>query len=242
MGKKVIISVIAALGVFILFFFFRHPSKTTTNSTLVINGSDTEVQLVSNMAEEFGKANSGVKISVTGGGSGVGIASLLNKETDIADSSRKMTEAEVKQSAAKNKNMYEFILGIDGISIITNQENQIKRLSLDQLKGIYTGQITNWLEVGGTNHKIVLYGRQTTSGTYTFFQDYVLKNDYSPQMRNMEGNQAIVDAVKADKDGIGYVGVGYIKDANDQPRTDITIVPVAKDQTSPAFPHSIRKR
>lgn len=234
MGKKVVFLVIFALLAILLIFLNKSSPSTPQKESLVIKGSDTEVQLVSNLTEAFISKNQNENISVTGGGSGVGIASLLNKEINIANSSRQMTGEEIKLGQSKNLDIHEFILAIDGLSVITNLQNPIKKLSLDQVANIYKGRIANWNALSGKNQPITLYGRQTTSGTYTFFQKFVVKDDYSPNMRNMEGSQAIVDAVKTDTNGIGYVGAGYIKDEGGMPRADINIVFISKDQFSKA--------
>jgi phosphate transport system substrate-binding protein len=107
--------------------------------------------------------------------------------------------------------------------------NSITKSSLEDLSKIYQGKVTNWKDLGGSDAPIVLYGRQSTSGTYTFFRDTVVKGEYSAKMLNMEGNEAIVDGVKGDVNGIGYVGVGYVRDQNKQARTDIKIIGVSKD-------------
>lgn len=229
------------VGIFILVglgLFSLIKSKDTSSpqlqpqESLTIKGSDTEVQLVSNLAEGFTQKSPQAKISVTGGGSGVGIASLLNGEIDIANSSRKMKDEENKQAKDKNLNVQEFILAVDGLAIIVHPTSQVTKLTLEDISNIFKGTITNWKEVGGKDEKITLYGRQSTSGTHVFFRDSVVKDDYSPEMRNMEGSQAIVDAVKTDTSGVGYVGVGYVKLKDGNPRSDIKIVAVSKDQQS----------
>jgi len=198
--------------------------QNTQNESLAMKGSDTEVQLVSNLAEAFTVKNSNADISVTGGGSGVGIAALINGEIDLANSSRAMKQDEISQSANRGLDVQEFILAIDGLTVITHSENPINQLSIDQLGKIYKGEIKNWKEVGGNDTPIVLYGRQSTSGTYNFFRDSVVNSDYSSEMKTMEGNQAIVEAVKQDTNGIGYVGVGYAKNDKGEPRQDIKII------------------
>ena len=192
-----IIVIVAIIGV----IFLGNNTKAPKNQkeSLTIKGSDTEVQLVSALAEAFSKENPGIDISVTGGGSGVGIASLINKEIDVANSSRKIEDSEISKAKENNIDVQQFILAIDGLSIIANPNNKIEKLSVDQISKIYKGEIKNWKDVGGTDKKIVLYGRQSTSGTYTFFRNFVVKDDYSPEMKNMEGSQAIVDAVKSDE-------------------------------------------
>lgn len=213
-------------------------SACTTNTSggeIVIQGSDTEVQLVSTLVEAFTEKNPDANISVAGGGSAVGIAALINGETDIANSSRKMKQEELDQAKEKGRDAQEFILARDGLSIIVHPTNEIQKLSMDQVKSIFDGTITNWNELGGPDSEIVLYGRQSTSGTFGFFRDAVVKGDYARSMRQMEGSQAIVDAVMSDEHGIGYTGVGYVKDENNKAKEDIKIIPISKDANGTAF-------
>ncbi|OFV68731.1 MAG: Phosphate binding protein [Candidatus Syntrophoarchaeum caldarius] len=184
-----------------------HPANT-----LVIKGSDTLVQLVSDMAEVYMNEHPYADISVTGGGSGTGIAALINGEVDIADSSRRIKDSELKKASARGIEIREFIIARDGLCIIVHPSNPVEKLTLEEVGAIYRGEITNWKEVGGDDRDITLYGRQSTSGTYEFMREYILKADYSPDMLNMEGNKAIVDGIKTDKNGIGYIGIGYLVD------------------------------
>jgi phosphate transport system substrate-binding protein len=209
--------------------------QTTPADTLNISGSDTEVQMVSTLAEAFKVTHAEASVSVAGGGSSVGIAALLNRETDIANSSRKMKDVERKTAADKGLQIQEFIVARDGLAVIVNPGNPLTTLTMQQLGAIYKGEITNWKDVGGADAPIVLYGRQSTSGTFTFFRDTVLQGDYSSEMRQMEGNQAIVDGVVADRNGIGYVGVGYAKDAAGTMRGDLKVVTVSANANTPAI-------
>ncbi|MCW7076167.1 MAG: PstS family phosphate ABC transporter substrate-binding protein [Candidatus Syntrophoarchaeum sp.] len=186
--------------------------NTSSSDVLEIKGSDTLVQLVSDMAEVYMNEHPYADISVTGGGSGTGIAALINGEVDIADSSRQIKEEEIKMASVNGIEPCEFIIARDGLSIIVNPSNPVEKLTLEEVGAIYRGEITNWKEVGGDDLKITLYGRQSTSGTYVFMRDHVVKADYSPNMLNMEGNKAVVDGVKVDRGGIGYVGIGYLTD------------------------------
>lgn len=199
----------------------------SSSPTLTIQGSDTEVQLVSALAEEFTKDHEDASISVAGGGSAVGLAALLNGETDIANSSRMMKDEERATAKDKGLDVQEFTLAIDGLSIVVHPENPLVSLGMADIGRIFKGEVTNWKDVGGPDAGIVLYGRQSTSGTFGFFRDTVVKDDYATSMRQMEGSQAIVDAVAADTNGIGYVGVGYVKTAEGTPRTDLKILPVS---------------
>jgi phosphate transport system substrate-binding protein len=188
-------------------------SPTQTGGSIVIKGSDTEVNTVQALAEAFHNAHPEVNISVSGGGSGSGIAAIINGEIDIADASREITQDELNQAKANGVNIGTFILGRDGITVVVNPSNPVTKLTLDQIGKIYRGEITNWKDVGGPNMAITLYGRQNNSGTYTLFRELALKGDYSPNMRSMNGNSDIANAVAQDKSGIGYIGVGYFKEA-----------------------------
>ena len=197
-----------------------------------IKGSDTLLQLVSNLAEAYTEVKPTARISVTGGGSGGGIAALINDEIDIAVASRSIKEKELKQAEERGIKPWEFIIARDMLSVIVNEDNPILKLTIEQVSRIYKGEITNWKEVGGKDQKITLYGRQSTSGTYVFFMEEIVKGDYFAKMRNMEGNQAILDAVKQDQTGVGYVGIGYIVDEKGNQVSGIKIIKIAKDEGS----------
>ncbi|AZR74466.1 phosphate-binding protein [Anoxybacter fermentans] len=202
---------------------------------LQIKGSDTIVNLAQILAEHYMKKRPEVAVAVTGGGSGVGIAALINGKIDIANASRAIKDKEIKQAKERDIEPVPFVIGMDGVSFIVNENNPVKELSLEQLGAIYRGEITNWKDVGGKDQKIVLYGRQSNSGTYAFVQEFVLNGDYSQNMMRMNGNAQIVEAVKADEAGIGYVGVGYIKDENGNKIPGLNILSVKKDENSPAY-------
>jgi phosphate transport system substrate-binding protein len=157
--------------------------------------------------------NPGSYIAVTGGGSGTGIAALINGKCDIADASRLMKAKEVSSANNRGVTPKRVVIAMDGLSVITNGNNSVKQLTMDEIGKIFRGEITNWSAVGGKNMPITLYGRQSNSGTFVFFRDAVLKGDYSQKMNRMNGNAQIVEAVKSDESGIGYVGVGYVKNA-----------------------------
>ncbi len=115
----------------------------------------------------------------------------------------------------------------DGLAVIVHPENSLLKLTLEQVGRLYRGEVKNWKELGGADADVVLYGRQSTSGTYVFFRDAIVTGDYAADMRSMEGTQAIIDGVRFDKNGIGYVGLGYTKDDQGKPRSEIKVVPVA---------------
>lgn len=187
-------------------------SVAFSSGNITIKGSDTLVRLGQRWAEEYMKINPGTVIQVSGGGSGTGIAALLNGTTDICEASREMKEKEYKLAERKGITPYRVTVALDGIAVFLNEENPLDVLSIDQLKGIYTGAITNWKEIGGEDHVIILYGRENNSGTYSFFKEHVLKKqDYADQTQTLPGTAAVVNAVSKDKYGIGYGGIAWAK-------------------------------
>lgn len=180
---------------------------------ILIKGSDTLLNLVQQLAEGYMNDHPDAEISVVGGGSGVGIAALIEGKADIANASRKIKPKEIERAKKHGVNPTQFVIAMDGLSIIVNPKNPVDKLTVEQLGAIYRGEIKNWKEIGGPNMRINLYGRQPASGTFIFLREHVLKGDYSPRMRQMAGNAQIVEAVKRDRSGIGYVGLGYVKGA-----------------------------
>ena len=207
--KKLLLALI--LSVILIGCTASQGGTASSSNKLQLKGSDTELQMFAALAEEFKKSNADVDITVTGGGSGTGIAALINGEIDIADSSRPMKAEEVQKAKANGIEPVEFIIARDGLAVIVHPDNPVNGLTRAQVADIYTGKIVNWKDVDGNDEPITLYGRQSTSGTYVYFRDTVLKADYATSMRNMEGTSAIVDAVQVDKTGIGYIGIGYLK-------------------------------
>ncbi len=211
------------LTVFTLVAGLLFSSSLYAADTLQIKGSDTLINMVQRLAEVYMEKNPGNFIAVTGGGSGTGVAALINKKCDIADASRLMKQKEIDMAIAGGVTPKRVVIAIDGLSIITNANNPVDKLTFEQVGQIYRGEIKNWKELGGQDIPISLYGRQPNSGTYDFMLEVVLKGDYSQKMRQMNGSAQIVEAVRADLSAIGYVGVGYVK--NDQ--TGLTVVKIA---------------
>lgn len=198
------------LPVFILFLLILPPFILFAQNLIQIKGSDTEVNLVQKLAEDYMGQDPDVSIAVTGGGSGTGIAALINGKTDITNSSRPMKDEEIKIAKARGIRPTAVIFALDGLSIIVHPKNPVNSMTLVQLGKIYRGEIKNWGAFGGGPHMVIsLYGRQPNSGTYIYFRDVILKGDYSPRMKEMNGNAQIVEAVRRDQGSIGYVGVGY---------------------------------
>jgi phosphate transport system substrate-binding protein len=177
---------------------------------ITVKGSDTMVILSQRWAEIYMSKHPEVSIQVTGGGSGVGIAALINGTTDIANASRPMKQAELEKLKSRYNTLgVEIPCAKDGITIFLHESNPVQELTLKQLSDIYSGRVTNWKDVGGKDAAIKLYGRENSSGTYVFFKDEVVKTDYAASCQTLPGTAAVVNAVKKDVNGIGYGGAAY---------------------------------
>lgn len=196
---------------------------------ITVKGSDTMVILAQRWAERYMMAHKDISIQVTGGGSGTGISALINGTTDICNSSRPMKPAErdkLKQRFGSRG--VEIKCAQDGLSLYVNETSQVSELSMQQLKDIYTGKVTNWKYVGGPDQRIIVYGRENNSGTYVYFKDNVLEGeDFAATVQSMPGTAAVVNAVSKDKWGIGYGGAAYGK--------GIKELKVKADATSTAY-------
>jgi len=205
-------------------------------TVITVKGSDTMVNLSQKWAEEYMKLHPDVSLQVTGGGSGTGIAGLLNKTTEIANASREMKSSELDDAKSKGLSPYQYQVALDGIALIVHSENKVDNLTIKQLSDIFSGKITNWKQLGGANMPLTLYGRENSSGTYEFFKEHVLGKvdgrqvDYSPSTQVLQGTAALGEAVARDVKGIGYGGVGYFAERN-----DVKILHIKKDENSPAI-------
>lgn len=190
---------------------------TRAERAIKMKGSDTEVNLAVNLAEEFSKSNQHFSIAISGGGSGLGIAALLNGQADIANSSRPLTEEEVAMFKKKNIELKTIVFAEDATAFVVHQDNPIDEIDLKNLADVLNGTITNWESVSGRSMPINIYGRQSSSGTYSFIRNKLGIN-FSPAAKEMTGNAQILEGVKIDRSGIGYVGAGYIAqgDGNNQ--------------------------
>ncbi|MBI3949974.1 MAG: phosphate ABC transporter substrate-binding protein [Acidobacteria bacterium] len=197
--------------------------------TVSVKGSDTMVILGQRFAEVYMSQHPGTSIQVTGGGSGTGIAALINGTTDIAQSSRPMKESERQQIKEKfGTDAIETPVALDGLAVYLHQSNPVNELTLAQLKAIYTGSVTNWNAVGGKDAPIVLYSRENSSGTYVYFKEHVLNNeDFAATAQTLAGTAAVVNAVSKDENAIGYGGIAYVQ--------NIKAVRIKKDDASPAI-------
>ena len=176
-----------------------------------IKGSDTMLPLSQKEAEVFMKSNGGTKVTVTGGGSGVGIAALIDGTTDLAQSSRKIKMDEKLKLQEAGVTYKEVIAAYDALAVVVNPSNGVGQLTREQLEGIFTGKTKNWKEVGGADMKIIVYSRETSSGTYEFFKEHVLnKKNFASNVLSMPATGAIIQSVGQTKGAIGYVGLAYL--------------------------------
>lgn len=198
---------------------------------LTIKGSDTMVHLVSSWAEAFMAGHDGAEVSVTGGGSGTGIAALINGITDVCAASRTMKAKEVKLAEQKGFEPMEHVVARDGIAVAVNPQNPVSTLTIEQIGKIYTGAYTNWSQVGGLDKRIIVLSRESSSGTYVFFQEHVLKKkDYTTAARLMPATSAIIQSVGTDEWAIGYIGLGYAIEAG----TKVKMLAVKETDDAPA--------
>jgi len=201
-----------------------------------IKGSDTMVNLVQILAEEYMGKNPATPIAVLGGGSGTGITGLINGTCDIADHSREWKPKEIDQAWEKGVTPRPFVVAVDGLSIVVNAQNPIDQLTMAQVGAMYRGEVKNWKAVGGPSQPVSLYGRQSNSGTYVFMQEFVLGNkNYSTDMKEMNGNAQIIEGILQDEGGIGYVGVGYLFDENGKIRKGLKVLDISKQPGGQAY-------
>jgi phosphate transport system substrate-binding protein len=179
-------------------------------------GGSTTLSELSNLWSQHFKTQTGITVTISLGGSGTGISNFINHVVDVAQSSRAMTAQERASAAATGINVTEWKVAVDGISIIVNHDNPVTTLTLVQLERMYNGTYTNWQQVGGNNQAISLFGRDGASGTYASFKDLVLrqKENYSQAMLQFNSNALIVPEVENNVGGVGYVGIGFAKEAS----------------------------
>jgi phosphate transport system substrate-binding protein len=200
---------------------------------ITIKGSDTMVILAQRWAEVYMGLHPDARVQVTGGGSGTGIAALINGGTDICSASRPMKDKEKEQvRSRRGEGVREIPVALDGVAIYVHQSSPLQSISQSQLKGIYTGRITSWRDLEGKDAKIVAYSRENNSGTYVFFKEHVLNNeDFARDIQTLPGTAAVVNAVSKDPASIGYGGIAYA--------TTIRTVPVRRDNSSQAIQPSL---
>jgi phosphate transport system substrate-binding protein len=199
-----------------------------SQAKITVKGSDTMVILAQRWAELYMKSNPQTTVQVTGGGSGVGITALINGTTDICNASRPMKQTEIEKLKARYNTLgVEIPCAKDGVTIFLNEANKVTELTLKQISDIYTAKIRNWKELGGVDAEIRLYGRENSSGTYTYLHDEVVKADYASTVQSLPGTAAVVNAVKKDVNGIGYGGAAYA--------VGVKYAKVKKDESSTGY-------
>lgn len=181
----------------------------SNDNSIKMKGSDTEVNLAVNLAEHFTPLDPDFSISISGGGSGLGITSLLNGQADIANSSRPLSDNEVQQFKDKGIELVTVVFAEDATAMIVHKDLPLEEVDAETLSRLLSGEIQNWSEVADVDLPVNIYGRQSSSGTHSFVKKK-LKIEFSAAAKEMTGNAQIIEGVKADKTGIGYVGAGYV--------------------------------
>jgi phosphate transport system substrate-binding protein len=192
-------------------------SSGEITGSIQIKGSDTMVNLGQAWAEAFMKKYPKTSVAVTGGGSGTGIAALINGTCDIAECSRAMKDKEKQQAKGKGRDPIEFVVGLDGLAVVVHPANPISQLNTEQLRDIFMGTAVNWKDVGGNDQAITILSREVNSGTHVYFKEHVLRKgnekgpeEYASSALLMSSSQSIADEVAQNKSAIGYYGMGYI--------------------------------
>lgn len=205
----------------------------TQDTTITNVGSDTMVNLALAWAEAYQASHPEVSISVTGGGSGTGIAALVNGTIDIANASRTIKPEELDEARANGVDPLQFVVARDAIAIIINPENPVDHLTIAQLSDIYSGRISNWAEVGGEDRPIVRLSRETNSGTHVYFLEQVVRRGnsqdrtlFAPETLLLPSSEGITAEIRQNPNAIGYDGLGYVT-------PDLKIVAVGRDPSGP---------
>ncbi len=212
-------TIIVILSLFLLAGCNVHIDPNQPMGMIRIKGSDTIVNAEQMVSEEFMKDYPQVFVAVTGGGSGVGIASLINKNCDIAGASREMSKKEINMAQKRGVNPFEIVVAYDGVAVIVNNNNPVDKLTIDELRKLFIGEITNWKELGGQDVPVVTLSREVSSGTHAYFKEQVIhlgnklsKEEFSPKTLLLSSSQAIVEEVSNNPGAVGYLGMGYISD------------------------------
>jgi phosphate transport system substrate-binding protein len=210
-------------------------SPTQASAYIQNKGSDTMVNLALAWAESYQSAHPEVSLSVTGGGSGTGIAALVNGTVDIANASRAMKSEEIQQAEANGFTPVEFTVARDAIAVIVNPENPVRQLTLQQISDIYSGKLNNWTQVGGDDRPIVRLSRETNSGTHVYFLETVLRLGdksnptlFSTDTLLLPSSEGIINEVRQNPNAIGYDGLGYVP-----PDLMASVIAVARIDSGP---------
>lgn len=209
------------------------PAEGSASFTIQNKGSDTLVNLALAWAELYTSIHPEVQIAVTGGGSGTGLAALVNGTVHLANSSRRIKPVEVEQALANGIEPVEHVVAADAIAIVVHLDNPVNQLTIEQLSAIFSGEITNWRELGGEDRPIVLLSRETNSGTHVFFLEQVVrqgrKDDktlFSTETLLMPSSEGISSEIRRNPNAIGYDGLGYVT-------PDQKVIAVARDEGGP---------
>ncbi len=215
----------------LLYIIILLASCTGDSSTIKIKGSDTEVNLAVQLAESFHHVNSGVFVSISGGGSGLGIASLLNGTADVANSSRRIKKEEIELFKKQGAQIDSFIFAQDAIAFVVADDHPLDSISIPQLASLLNGHYKNWSSLTGKNMPVNIYGRQSNSGTHDFVKTS-LGIEFTPYAKQMSGNAQILEAIRSDHSGIGYVGAGYVSQGGSK---GIKVLPVYLKENTKAI-------
>jgi phosphate transport system substrate-binding protein len=228
--KQICVTFVAALTAVMVLWMLTRPAGAA-GKTLVVKGSDTMANLSQAWAEAFMAKHPGTSISVSGGGSGTGIAALLNGTCDVCNASRSMSDAEIAFARKKGMLTKATTCALDGLAVAVNSSSPIKNLTLDQLAGIFSGKLTDWSQVGGHPGKILVLSRENNSGTHVFFKEHVLKNaQYAPGCLFLPSTQAIQMEISRSGAAIGYGGEAYFKN-----KPGVRILTVSRTKGGPVF-------
>jgi len=218
--KSLVVGLIVAAGITMAsqetHAFF---GKKTKSEVVQITGSDTCLNVTQHISEMYMNEHNDARIAVTGGGSGVGIAAAINGTTDIAMASRGAKSSEMQSAENAGNSLEEVVFGWDGLAVITNPNNPVNVLSKEVIGKIFSGEITNWNEVGGDDAEIVLLSRDSSSGTHVYFKEAVVRGgednnkEYADHTLYLPSNSAIVQEAATNNYAIGYVGMGYLNDS-----------------------------
>ncbi len=247
-ASKAVVSLAAGVLVLFLISFCagcgpqeRTSDKALRDAQIIENkGSDTLVNLALAWAEAYMPSNPTVRISVTGGGTGTGLAAMINGTVAVANASRAMKPEEVDAAEANGIKPVEYVVALDAIAVVVNPSNPVNGLTLQQISRIYTGEIANWREVGGEDRPIVLLSRESNSGTYVYFLENVIrlgKKDsqllFSPDALLMPSSEGISVEIRQNPNAIGYDGLGYVT-------SDQKVLTIARDLGGPYVYPSVR--
>ena len=236
------IHLLVFFSLFLLSACISNEAENNSNRTSYYidnKGSDTIVNLALGWAEKYQSLHPDVSIAVTGGGSGTGIAALINQTTDIANASRQIKSEEVEEAQANGVDPVEITIARDAIAVIVNPNNPISRLTMQQISDIYSGKIDNWSEIGGEDRPIVRLSREVNSGTHVYFLETVVRlgesdNEtfFSTDTLLLPSSEGIIAEVRQNPNAIGYDGLGYVPD-------DLKMIAIAPDENQPYILPSI---